>query len=66
MAERFTNQGLGQTIGLLFGCSGDTGRFRPPSDIGDAGGSSFARLRITISVPRDGDPQLTSDARLLR
>lgn len=48
---------------LLVGCSGDVGHFRPPPD---AGGSSFARLRITLTVPRDGDPALATEARLLR
>lgn len=45
------------------GCSGDVVHFREPPD---AGSSSFARLRITLSVTRDGQTALASEARLLR
>jgi hypothetical protein len=48
-------------LAVVGACSG--GSLRAPID---AGSSSFARFRITLSIPRDGDPTINGDARLLR
>lgn len=45
------------------GCSSDAGHVRAKVD---AGASSFARLRITLTIPREGDPAIATEARLLR
>jgi hypothetical protein len=38
----------------------------PPAGPPDAGQSRFARVRVEVSLPRDGEPTVTTEARFLR
>jgi len=50
---------------LLLGvsCAGDGG---PHAGRPDAGQSRFARVRVDVSLPREGEPTVTTEARFLR
>jgi hypothetical protein len=48
---------------LSASCAGDGA---PPAGPPDAGQSRFARLRVDVSLPREGEPVVTTEARFLR
>lgn len=51
-------------LALMAGSCGEIAA--PPTEVPDAGSNSFARLRVVVTIPRDGDATLYTEARLLR